>query len=94
MSFALTNARSLLPKIDSLVNYFDEHGLTFCIITETWISNDNTTKDILEELSNGANIEMIRKDRSGRGGGVAIAFNNTKAKFKKYGLSSLSLIHI
>ena len=39
--FGFTNARSIIPKIDSLVNYFDEHKLTFVMITETWLKKNN-----------------------------------------------------
>ena len=83
-NYALTNARSLLPKIDSLVNYFEEYNLSACLISETWMRQDRDTDGILEEVENGAHISMIRRDRGRRGGGVAIAFDVRKMKLTKY----------
>ena len=34
-----TNARSLCPKINSMVDYFNELECTFAIVTETWMSD-------------------------------------------------------
>ena len=45
MNFALANVRSLIPKMDSLIDYFNEYDPTFCMITETWIKNN---KELLE----------------------------------------------
>jgi len=87
INYAVTNSRSLIPKIDSMVDYFDEHDLIFMIITETWLKNNEATNIIVEDVREGSSVELIRKDRSGRrGGGVAIAFDNRKASFKKYNI--------
>ena len=84
MNFALTNARSLMPKIDSLIDYFDEHELSFCVITETWIQSSRETNKSINNLLDGSHIELIRRDRGRRGGGVAVAYDTRRAKLKKY----------
>ena len=80
ITYAITNVRSLLPKIDSLINCFEEHELTFSIITETWLRADRETMSVLEEVENGAYMELIRKNRGTR------AFDTRKARLKKYSL--------
>ena len=55
------------------------------VVTETWLKKNSETEDILRELSGGAHLELIRKDRAGRrGGGVAVIFDNRKARLTKY----------
>ena len=56
MEFILTNARSLQPKLVSLVDYFDELRITFALITETWLK-----KDTLVEVEN-----ILHHERSQR----------------------------
>ena len=68
LDFALANARSLFPKLDSMVNYFDEYGLTFCMITETWIQSSRENTKIIGDLLDGTHIDVIRRDRGRRGG--------------------------
>ena len=84
MNYALANARSLMPKIESLINYFDEYGLSFCVTTETWIQGNRENNRAINDLLDGSHIEMIRRDRGRRGGGVAISYDTRKAKLKKY----------
>ena len=40
LSFIVTNARSLAPKIDSLVDSFEELELSFAVISESWLRQD------------------------------------------------------
>ena len=73
----LTNARSLSPKIMSLINYFEELDLTIAIITESWLADGKTLDDDLAELELGTNLTVIYKNspvrptsrRSSAGGG-------------------------
>ena len=83
--FSLSNARSLAKKIDSMIDMFREKGLSFAMITETWFKNDRYTNQELEDITSAEKIEFICKNRTSnkRGGGVAVAFDNTKASFKK-----------
>ena len=88
LNFALTNARSLMPKLDSLVDYFDVHNLTFCMVTETWIQGCRESTKKIGDLLDGSHIDMIRRDRGKRGGGVAIAYDTRRAKLKKYAVQN------
>ena len=67
-----------------MVNYCDEYDLTFGLITETWLKQSRETNNAIGDLLDGSGIELIRKDRGKRGGGVAIAFDTKKATLKKY----------
>ena len=84
MNFALANARSLMPKLQSLIDYFDEYGLAFSVMTETWIQGGRETNKSINDMLDGSHIGLIRRDRGKRGGGVAIAYDTRRAKLKKY----------
>ena len=71
LNLACTNARSIVEKIGSLVTLFDECGLHFTILTETWLSKKHCPPRVMSDLTHGANLNFIRKDRNTRGGGVA-----------------------
>ena len=87
----MTNARSLAPKIQSLIEYFEEFGSCFCLVSESWIVDANGLEEQLDELEGGTGLKVIYKNRPPKtsrnktkrtgGGGVAIVYN-------------LSLIHI
>ena len=86
-----TNARSLCPKIVSLLDYFDELKLTFATITETWLVDGESLEEDLQDLALGSGVSMLCRNRVVNGkpsghGGVALAFRNN--------VSDLSLIHI
>ena len=88
LSVLLANARSLAPKIDSLLDYFRELDLDLGIITESWLKDGRGLKDDEQDLELGENIKLIhrnRKSRRGRtaGGGVLIAFDQTKVRLKE-----------
>lgn len=86
MNFSLTNARSLPPKIHSLITAFDELDLDFMMITETWISSTKKTVQNIHDLSCAENISLICKNRNTRGGGVCIAFDKRKMKIARFPL--------
>lgn len=88
MSFALTNARSLPPKISSFVTAFEELGLDFFMVTETWISNTKNAVRNLKDLADCENVRMICKNRTKRGGGVCVAFDANKANLSRFPLPS------
>ena len=46
ISFINTNARSLMPKIASLGDSFQELGLHFAQVTETWLQSNVDTDDL------------------------------------------------
>ena len=83
LNIACTNARSVVEKVDSLVTLFEEMKLSFALLTETWLTNKVCSRRKLEDLTTGAEISFIRRDRGSRGGGVAIAYNPNKIKLTK-----------
>ena len=86
VNIATTNARSLAPKIISFAENFSELDLCLFALTETWLSNSKEVKQGLQDLVHSSNIDMICKNRKTRGGGVALAFNNSLAKFTQVAL--------
>ena len=76
----LINCRSLNPKINSLVTNMKTNGSTVCMLTETWFQcKDKQLKQKLAEVEDAENIRFLRRDRNSRGGGVAIAYDHSKA---------------
>ena len=84
--FMLTNARSLIPKIDSLTDAFSSLQLHFASITETWFKSGSALKGWLVDIEGRSGIRILHRSRDGRakktGGGVAIAFNTSTCNFK------------
>ena len=84
----LTNARSLSPKIMSLITYFEELELDIAIVSESWLADSTTLTEDLAELELGTDLSVIYKNRPLRltsrrctaGGGIAIVFNKLKCK--------------
>ena len=83
-NLACTNARSLKEKIGSLVTLFEENDLHAALLTETWLTERICSKNNMDNLTVGANLSFIRRDRGSRGGGVAIVFNPTKIRLSKF----------
>ena len=84
-SYAFTNARSLAPKIGSLIDAFEELGLL--VITESWLKVGKDLRDAIADLDGGASIGMVMRNRLSRrkrtaGGGVAVAFNKNRITLK------------
>ena len=42
----LTNARSLMPKVNSLIDTLDELSADVAVVTETWIRANEGTEEI------------------------------------------------
>ena len=88
-NFAITNTRSLLPKIASFVKAFEELGLTLCIVTELWLKQGKYLNECCQDLENGSNILLIHRSRKSRrgqneGGGDVIAYDEIKITLKEY----------
>ena len=64
---------------------------TIALLTETtWFSKGNKKiSHDLKTLELRDDIALLRKDRSSRGGGIALAFDSKTSDFKKLPLSSL-----
>ena len=90
MSFILTNARSLAPKFDSMVDAFESLGLDFLCVTETWFKGGKELAEALRDLQGKSGLSIIHKSRDGRGrtrgGGVAVVFNSSSCNFKRRAL--------
>ena len=91
VNFIVTNARSLLPKINSLVDYMTELDLHFALITETWFRDGEEMERIRVDLREGESLEIKYKNRqttrNGRvinGGGVAIIHDPDKISLKEH----------
>ena len=61
--FGLTNARSLGHKFGSLAEVFDEMGLSFAIVTETWFCDSRSLEDFREECKNEYGLLMQLKNK-------------------------------
>ena len=84
-----TNARSLCPKIDSLLDCIEEMEATVAVVTETWLSDGQHLEDDKQDLLLGAGVSMIcrnrnRNERTGlTHGGVAVMFREEACSFKE-----------
>ena len=83
INIACTNARSLADKINSLITLFETNSLHFTILTETWLTPKLCPPRVLSDLTTGANLSFIRRDRGSRGGGVAVCYDPTKIRLSK-----------
>ena len=86
-----TNARSLCPKIDSLIDCFEELDVTLGIVTETWLADGVSLDRDLHDLARGTGLEMFCLNRppNNRGvahGGVAVIANAATCSIKKIDL--------
>ena len=88
MTLINTNLRSLCPKVNSLVECFEELDAAFRVLTETWLTDGEELQDKLDDLSAGSGIGMVTKNRPANTmgfshGGVAIAFRESCCSFKE-----------
>ena len=86
----VTNARSLAPKINSLQTMFEESGLHFAIITESWLNDGEMLNRDVIDLEQGSGLGILYKNRPKRsasnrkvGGGVSIVFDKSRANFRE-----------
>ena len=83
-----TNARSLCPKINSLIDCFADMSATIGIVTETWLSDGESLDEDIEGLCLGAGMGMLCRNRpvNNRGfshGGVAIVSRESEVTLKR-----------
>ena len=84
--FLLSNARSLAPKMTSLIDYMYDLKCDFTMISETWFKGGKKLRDELSDMEQAAGIKFLCKYRpakSLRGGGVALAFNSARCNLKR-----------
>ena len=88
-NYIVTNARSLAPKMRSLIENFVELDLSMAIVTESWLRDGSKLDECSSDLEMGKNLKIIRKNRPtkrrGRtaGGGVAIVFDRDRMSLKE-----------
>ena len=88
------NARSLGPRINSLVAAFKELGQNTAVVTEAWLQEDSEMTELREQLSAGHGLDTKERNRSvvaanGRKyGGVAIVTDKNRASFKDFTLNN------
>lgn len=84
-----TNARSLSPKIDSLIDCFSEMKADISIVTETWLRSGTPLDHDLADLEQGAGLVALTRNREPHPttgvchGGVAIIYRKVIRKFKE-----------
>ena len=85
----LTNARSLAPKMNSLLEYIDECDVAAAIVSESWLKPGPDLKQEVLNLKNEENVDLFHFSRKlskkGRpaGGGVAIIANRSFCLLKE-----------
>ena len=87
-NFVLANARSLKPKIISLVDTLEEISGHIAVVTETWLKPTPQTESLLTDAENLTGYGFLRKDRcennsEARGGGVAIVYKKADLQMTK-----------
>ena len=71
---SIINARSLFPKLESLVSHFQETATDVAIISEVWGKNSKSELYKIKELLEMRGIDFIYDIRTDkRGGGTAVA---------------------
>ena len=90
LSFFTANARSLVPKLESLFDCVTERNADFGVITETWINPGKQLTDVTDELKHTYSLGIISRSRAanainGRAyGGVAFIYRLIRGSFKQY----------
>ena len=88
-----TNARSLCPKIDSLVDCMEEMDSAIGMIPETWLADSPSLGTDIDELRalTGLNLIYRNRDPNSNGvahGGVAIVFREEACSMKEIKLDN------
>ena len=72
----LINARSVLPKLQLLNTTLYELGADICIVTETWLKDEECDNQPLIDFQAKTGYKLIRRDRrAGRGSSIGIFYN-------------------
>ena len=94
-----TNARSLCPKVNSLITCFEELEASLAVITETWLSDGPSLAEDLEDLKLGAGLGMLTKNRPANPqgyshGGIALVYHESAASFHEVKLRNVSDLEV
>ena len=95
MTIINTNVRSICPKINSVIESFEELEATFGIFTETWLSDGPDLTRQLDDLREGEGLGAITKNRPVNNmgfshGGVAIIYRESLCTMKEISLPNPS----
>ena len=87
-TFLNTNARSLCPKLESLLIAVEETSAALAIVTETWMRDGEELENVRDDLSEGHGLDMICRNRpvgdSGLAhGGVAVLYKKDLLNLKQ-----------
>ena len=74
MNILLVNARSLSPKLYSLIDTMQESNAQISMVTETWMRSSPQLEQRLVDMREALGYDCIRNDRPTLGGGVAIIY--------------------
>ena len=93
-TFINTNARSVCPKINSLIDNIEELDTALTVATETWLADGRTLEEDKQDLLLGAGLSLICRNRKPdhRGvayGGVGLFFKEDLCSFKQLKLNNL-----
>ena len=87
MLIIYSNARSLCPKMDSLLECMEEIEVSLAVVTETWFRDSRMVEEVAD-LSLGADVGLLYRNRNlcpnrVTYGGVAILWRDTAGHFKQ-----------
>ena len=90
-TFINTNARSLCPKMSSLIDCFGDLSASIGVITETWLTDGESLQEDIDDLVLGTGLQMIcrNRDPNERGfshGGLAIVFRDAVVNLRQVSL--------
>ena len=93
LTFINTNARSVCPKINSLIDNIEELDAAFAVLTETWLADGKTLEEDKQDLLLGAGLSLLCKNRKPdhRGvayGGVGLFFKEDLCNFTQLNLDN------
>ena len=89
LCFAVTNARSLWKKVESLADAFKDLELDVAVITETWFYKSPALDKLVCDAEQGEALGFIncmrtKQGRLNTGGGVSIVYNKNKITGSQY----------
>jgi exonuclease III len=75
LTFGLLNARSVVNKTETIIDFIKEHDLDILSITETWLQSDDnfSASNVTPHGFNLISSPRLNK----RGGGIAVILKNT-----------------
>ena len=82
------NARSLCPKVDSLIDCFQELTVDIAVITETWLKDGPDHDKFVTDLELGAGLSVLSLNRAPNPatgvahGGVSVIYKKKIGCFK------------